>query len=263
MSEPVRVSINDHIAEVTLNRPDKANAVSLEMFDALGEAGKLLASNRSVRAVVLSGAGDNFCAGIDIGLFQDEEFVFDDEALAPIQGSIANRFQRAAFTWRELPVPVICAIKGVAYGAGLQIALGADLRYARPDSSLSIMEIKWGLIPDMAISTTVRDLLPADRIKELAWLGSVVSGQEALQLGLVTALHDDPVAAAIETARAICVKSPDAVRSIKRLVNEAWRISDAAALALEARLQLGVMGKHNQLEAVMANVQKRAPKFDD
>ncbi|MEE8544020.1 MAG: enoyl-CoA hydratase-related protein, partial [Gammaproteobacteria bacterium] len=149
MSEPVSVSIQDHIAAVTLNRPDKANAVSLDMFDALGEAGKLLASNRSVRAVVLSGAGDNFCAGIDIDLFQDEKFAFDDEALAPLQDSPANRFQAAAYTWRELPVPVICAIKGVAYGAGLQIALGADLRYARADSSLSIMEIKWGLIPDM------------------------------------------------------------------------------------------------------------------
>jgi enoyl-CoA hydratase/carnithine racemase len=263
MSDPVTVQIDDHIATVTLNRPDKANAVSLEMFDALGEAGRELAADRSVRAVVLAGTGDNFCAGIDISIFQDQGFQFDASALAPLENSPANRFQSAAYAWRELPVPVICAIRGVAYGAGLQIALGADLRYARPDAQLSIMEIKWGIIPDMAISTTIRDLLPVDRVKELAWTGRVVSGEEAYALGLVTALHDDPLTAALEMAATIRVKSPDAIRSMKRLFNTAWRLSEPEALALEADLQLGVLGKKNQIEAVMANMQKRAPEFDD
>lgn len=263
MSEPVRVSIRDHIAEVTLNRPDKANAVNLAMFDALGAAGRALAENRAVRAVVLTGAGDNFCAGIDVSLFADNQFAIDGKALSPVESSPANRFQLAAYTWRQLQVPVICAIRGVAFGAGFQIAMGADLRYARPDSSLSIMEIKWGLIPDMAITTTLRDVLALDRAKEMAWSGRVVGGEEASQLGLVTALHDDPLAAAVETAQAICVKSPDAIRSVKRLLNTAWRLSDAEALALEAELQLGVLGKKNQLEAVMANMQKRSPEFDD
>jgi enoyl-CoA hydratase/carnithine racemase len=263
MSEPVKVSIREHVAQVTLNRPDKANAVNLAMFDALGAAGRELAENRTVRAVVLAGAGDNFCAGIDVSLLKDDEFEIDAEALSPLPGSIANRFQAAAYTWRQLPVPVICAIRGVAFGAGFQIAMGADLRYARPDSSLSIMEVKWGLIPDMAITTTLRDLLPVDRAKEMAWSGRVVGGEEASHLGLVTALHDDPLAAAIETARAICVKSPDAIRSVKRLLNTAWRLSDPEALALEAELQLGVLGKRNQLEAVLANMQKRTPEFDD
>ena len=263
MSEPVHVSIRDHIAQVTLNRPDKANAVNLAMFDALGAAGRELAENRAVRAVVLTGAGDNFCAGIDVSLFSNEDSAIDARALSPLPGSIANRFQAAAYTWRQLPVPVICAIRGVAFGAGFQIAMGADLRYARPDSSLSIMEVKWGLIPDMAITTTLRDLLALDRAKEMAWSGRVVGGEEASQLGLVTALHDDPLAVAVETAQAICAKSPDAIRSMKRLLNTAWRLSDPEALALEAELQLGVLGKKNQLEAVMANMQKRSPEFDD
>lgn len=263
MSEPVQVSITDHIAQVALNRPEKANAVNLAMFDALGAAGRELAENRAVRAVVLTGAGDNFCAGIDVSLFTDKQFAIDSKSLSPLPGSIANRFQAAAYTWRQLPVPVICAIRGVAFGAGLQIAMGADLRYARADSSLSIMEVKWGLIPDMAITTTLRDLLPLDRAKEMAWSGRVVGGEEASHLGLVTTLHDDPQAAAMETARSICVKSPDAIRSVKRLLNTAWRLSDAEALALEAELQLGVLGKKNQIEAAMANMQKRSPEFDD
>ncbi len=263
MSDPVAISIDGHIARVKLDRPDKANAVSLEMFDALGDAGLQLASDRSVRAVVLHGEGPNFCAGIDVEVFGMDEVPIDAKSMAPAGDSPANRFQRAAYAWRELEVPVICAMTGVTYGAGLQIALGADLRFATPDARLSIMEIKWGLIPDMAISTTLRDILALDRVKELAWTGRIVSGEEAFELGLVTALHDDPLAAAMDTARAICTKSPDAIRSMKRLFTKAWRMSDAEALALEAELQLGVIGRKNQLEAVMANVQKREPDFSD
>ena len=199
MSETVSVSIDGHLAVVTLNRPEKANAVSLEMFDALGDKGEILAADKSIRAVVLHGAGDNFCAGIDVGIFQQDAVVIDAKSMAPVEGSPANRFQRAAYAWRELPVPVICAISGVAFGAGLQIALGADLRYATADARLSIMEIKWGLVPDLAISTTLRDILPVDRVKELAWSGRVVDAKEALDIGLVTELYDDPFEAAMQS----------------------------------------------------------------
>lgn len=263
MGESVTVSIDGHVAVVTLNRPGKANAVSLEMFDALGDAGEKLAAERSVRAVVLQGAGDNFCAGIDVSIFAQNGQAIDAGSLAPGERSPANRFQRAAYAWRELPVPVICAITGCAYGAGLQIALGADLRYAAPDARLSIMEIKWGLIPDLAISTTLRDILPADRIKELAWTGRVVDGAEALSLGLVTELHEDPRAAAMRMAQEIGEKSPDAVQAMKELVNSAWRMAEAEALALEAKLQSGVLQGENQREAVLANVQQRTPEFLD
>ncbi len=263
MSDPVKISVEDHIATVMLDRPEKANAVHLEMFDALRAAGRELTGNKSVRAIVLHGAGENFCAGIDTSIFQDPDVEIGASSFAPLEDSPANRLQSPAFVWREVPVPVICAMQGVAYGAGLQIALGADLRYARPDASLSIMEIKWGLVPDMGITATLRDLMPADRVKELAWTGRRLSGEEALAEGLVTALHDDPLAAAMEAAAAICMKSPDAIRGMKQLFNTAWRLPDAEALAMEAKAQLGVMGKKNQLEAVMANMQKRAPEFDD
>jgi enoyl-CoA hydratase/carnithine racemase len=263
MSDCVTTTIDNHIGRVTLNRPDKHNAVSLEMFDALASAADQLAADRTIRAVVLHGAGPNFCAGIDVDLFRQDDFVVDGKSMAPVGPSPANKFQRAAYAWRELPVPVICAITGVAYGAGLQIALGADLRYAKADARLSIMEIKWGLIPDMAISTTLRDLLSVDRVKELAWSGRAVGGEEALNLGLITALHDDPLVAAMETADDICAKSPDSIRSMKRLFNAAWHMSEAEALALEAELQLGVLGTENQLEAVKANVERRKPEFND
>ena len=263
MSESVTVTIDEHVAVVTLNRPNKSNAVTMEMFDALGDAGEKLAAERLIRAVVLQGAGANFCAGIDISIISQDDAVIDASSMSPGDQSPANRFQRAAYVWRELPVPVICAITGVAYGAGLQIALGADLRYAAADARLSIMETKWGLIPDLAISTTLRDILPADRVKELAWSGRVVDANEALSLGLITELHDDPRAAGMQTAREICAKSPDAVRAMKKLVHSAWRMTDAEALALEAELQLEVLRGENQREAVLANVQQRKPDFSD
>lgn len=263
MTDPVLVDIGDHIATVTLNRPDKANALNLEMFDALGETGRELAANRLVRAVVLSGAGDNFCAGIDVSMFSDPSFDLVDSALAPLEGTPANRSQAAAYAWRELPVPVICAIRGAAYGAGLQIALGADIRIAEPAATVSIMEIKWGLIPDMAITTTLRDLIPLDKAKELAWTGRIVDAAEAHSLGLITEVHEKPLDAAMAMAEAIRARSPDAIRAMKRLANEAWRLPDSEALAMEARLQLGVIGGENHLEAVAANLQKRAPEFGD
>lgn len=262
MSDPVVVEIAERVAVVTLNRPEKLNAISLEMFDALGAASANIAADRSIRAVVLHGAGDGFCAGIDTGVFKNADVALD-AALAPLPGSIANRFQAATFGWRQLEVPVICALHGVAFGAGLQLALAADLRYATADTDLSIMEIKWGLIPDLAISATLRDLVAADRVKELAFTGRVVNGSEAAQLGLITEVHKNPLMAAMEMAAAICVKSPDAIRSMKRLVNDAWRLSDAEALALEARLQAQILGGRNQREAVMANLQNRTPEFDD
>ena len=262
MSERVTVSIDAHVADVVLDRPDKHNAADLRMFDELREAGSKLAAEPSLRAVVLRGAGDNFCAGIDVGMFGDPESAID-AALAPLEGRAANRLQHAATVWRELPVPVICAIRGVAYGAGLQIALGADMRYATGDARLSIMEVRWGLIPDLGITVTTRNLLRDDILRELAFTGRVVSGREAQNLGLVTAVHEDPVEASRELAREIASRSPDAVRAMKKMFNEAAALDDAASLALEASLQLGVLAGRNQAEAVRANLAGREPEFED
>lgn len=263
MSKCVTVDIDDHIAVVTLNRPDKYNALNLPMFAALAHAGDELASNSSVRAIVLEGAGENFCAGIDISVFEQSQMEIGASSLAPRDSSPANLFQRAAYVWREVPVPVICAIKGIAFGGGLQIALGADLRYASPDARLSIMEIKWGLIPDMAISTTIRHLMPADRAKELTWSGRVVEADEAERIGLLSAVHEDPSQAARESARLIAGKSPDAIWASKQLFDSGWDLPVADALKLEARLQLSLLGSANQAEAVAANIEKRAADFRD
>lgn len=263
MAEVLKVSIDSHVADVALNRPDKHNALSLELFEALAEAGREIAGNRSVRAVVLHGSGDNFCAGIDTSVFNESFADNFEDMMRPQADSPANFFQRPAYVWREVPVPVICALRGYTFGGGLQIALGADLRYATPDAKLSVMEVRWGLIPDLAISTTARNIVAADRLKELAFSGRIVSGEEALGLGLVTALHPDPYVAAMLTATEIAGHSPDAIRGMKRLFNEGLDVPDAEALALEAQLQSSIMGRPNQREAVRANLEKRKPEFRD
>ncbi len=263
MSERVDVRIENHVAEVVLNRPDKFNALDVDMFHALVAAARSVADEKSVRAVVLHGAGENFCAGIDIDALKAGAEELTRALLAPVEGSPANIAQQAAYAWRALAVPVICALQGFAFGGGFQIAMGADLRYATPTARFSIMESKWGLIPDMAISTTVRDLVPADRIKELAFTARVFDAQEALGLGLITGIEDDPLAAARTMAEMIAARSPDAMRGIKRLVNEAWSRSEADALTLEMAIQKAILVAPNQAEAVLANLTKREAKFVD
>jgi enoyl-CoA hydratase/carnithine racemase len=271
LGDLVTIEISGGVADVRLNRPEKYNALSREMFAALGEAGERLGGEPGVRAVVLSGNGRGFCAGLDFDSFRA---MTADAGEAPRSGGPApaqakqdarpdNFFQRSAYTWKRLPVPVIAAVHGVAYGGGFQIALGADLRIAKPDARFSILEIQWGLVPDVALTQTVRDVLRQDVVKELTWTGRVVDGREALSLGIVTRLADDPLAASLELAREIAGRSPDAVRAGKRLLEEAWHADAATGLALEARLQGGLIGTPNQVEAVKATLEKRPPRFRD
>lgn len=263
MSECVQLTIEGHVAEVLLNRPDKLNALDLDTFRALDETVRTIAKDSRIRAVILHGAGGNFCAGIDLAMLQSGGRKVVETLLAPVPGSHANLAQRAAYAWRELPVPVIAALQGVAFGGGFQIAMGADLRYAGPETQLSIMESKWGLIPDMAISATLRGVVAPDRIKELAFTAGVFDAHEALRLGVVTRVEDDPLAAARLLAATIVDRSPDAIRGIKRLVNEAWGLPEAESLALEASIQVGLLGAPNQVEAVRANLEKRKPEYAD
>lgn len=266
MAERVRVEKNEGVAEVRLARPEKLNALDPAMFEALVETGDELAADRSLRAVVLSGEGRAFCAGLDVASFG--AMVGEGEgggaSLLERRGeSAANLAQRAAWIWTELPVPVVAAVHGVAYGGGLQIALGADLRLVAPDARLSVREVHWGLIPDMSGSRTLLRLVRIDVAKELTFTGRIVSGSEAAALGLATQASDAPHEAARELAREIAGRSPDAVRAAKRLFREAPELGDAEGLRLEETLQRGLLGGANQAEAVRANLEKREPRFTE
>lgn len=258
----VLIDRDGSVAHVRLNRPDKRNGLDLAMFEALVAAGEAIAADASVRAVVLSGEGKAFCAGLDFAAFMASPDA-PSKLLEDRGGGPANLAQRAAWIWREVPVPVVAAIHGAAFGGGLQIALGADLRYVHPAARLSVMEIEWGLVPDMGASKTLLSLVTLDVAKELTFTGRIVSGEEAQKLGLATRVADDPVAAALETARSIASKSPHAIRAAKRLFERAPLLSVREAFELETELQLTLLGSPNQMEAVTANVQKRAPIFVD
>ncbi|MFO0689171.1 MAG: crotonase/enoyl-CoA hydratase family protein [Myxococcota bacterium] len=264
MSGVVTIGLHDHVADVRLNRPDKMNAVDRAMWQALPAAGELLAETKGLRAVVLSGNGRAFCAGLDMSMFatmgSDERPDLDPHAT---DGRPGNLFQRAALVWKRLPVPVIAALHGVAFGAGAQIALGADVRIAGPDLRFSVLEIKWGLIPDVGITQTLREVVSLDVAKELTFTGRIVQADEARALGLVTRIAEDPQAAAMALAREIASRSPDAIRLGKRLLDESWHADESTGLALEAAFQSKLIGSPNQTEAIRANFEKRAPKFED
>ncbi|MFT7685213.1 MAG: enoyl-CoA hydratase/carnithine racemase, partial [Candidatus Azotimanducaceae bacterium] len=256
MSELVTIAITDGIADVRLNRPDKYNALSPGMFNAIIEAGEELAKNDDLRVVVLSGNGRGFCAGLDMESFQGMSDQNSENSASKLQAfdtGPANNAQRPAYVWKRLPVPVIAAIHGVAYGGGLQIALGADIRIAAPDAKMSIMEIKWGLIPDMSITQTLRDLIPMDIAKELTFSGRILSGQEAAELGLVTRVSASPFEAAMALAHEIATKNPDAIRFNKKLFEETWHADEATGLKMESALQTTLIGSDNQREAIKAN----------
>jgi enoyl-CoA hydratase/carnithine racemase len=263
MGERVNVQIEGGVADVRLNRPDKLNGLDPAMFEDLVTTGRELAADRSLRAVVLSGAGRAFCAGLDFKAFFGERKPGETPSLLTRDSAPANFAQSAAYVWSVLPVPVIAAVHGVAFGGGLQIALAADVRVVAPDAQLSVMEIKWGLIPDMTGSQTLRHLVRLDVAKELTFTGRIVSGEEAVRLGLATRVAPDPHATSLEIAREIAGKSPDAIRAGKELFQESWLEPLADGFAREERLQRGLMGRANQLEAVQANFEKRAPRFRD
>lgn len=263
MSTPERVSValQNGIADVRLKRAEKLNALDRAMFEALVETGEALRRERSLRAVVLSGEGRGFSAGLDVASFAGGgggRDLFARDASSP-----ANFVQRSAWVWAELPVPVIAAIHGVCFGGGLQIALAADLRYAAPDARMSVMEIRWGLIPDVTGSRTLPRLVGLDVAKELTFTGRIVSGVEAVELGLATHLSDTPREAALELAREIAGRSPDAIRAGKQLLDQASALDDEAGLRLEEALQRSLLGSPNQQEAVRANLEKRDPRFED
>jgi enoyl-CoA hydratase/carnithine racemase len=265
-SDLVTIDIQNGIGDVRLNREEKYNALSQDMFDAIIEAGQALESADDVSAVVLSGNGRGFCAGLDMASFASmsdgpRKRKSDTDSLLAKDERPENRAQRPAMVWKQLPMPVISSLHGVVFGGGCQIALGTDIRIAAPDIKMSIMEIKWGLVPDMSITQTLRDIMPMDVAKELTFTGRILNGEQAKEVGLVTRVANDPLAAAMELAEEIAGKNPDAVRAGKALYEQAWHADARTGLELEAALQAQLIGTANQIVAVKANFEKRAPAF--
>jgi enoyl-CoA hydratase/carnithine racemase len=269
MDDRVQVRITGGVADVRMVRADKMNALDAAMFEALVATAKRLGDEKGLRAVVLSGEGRAFCAGLDMGRFaamkeKGGNGIAGGEArdLTARTHGIANFPQMAVWGWRQLPVPVIAAVHGVAFGGGFQLALGADMRFLSADARMSIMEVKWGLVPDMAGTPILASLVRDDILRELTYTGRIFSAQEALSYGLATRICDDPRAAALEVAREIAAKSPDAIRAAKRMLNR-LSVDPAPALLAESIEQQKLIGSPNQQEAVRANIDKRAPNFVD
>ena len=274
MSDRVTCTITDGVADVRLNRPDKLNALDLDMFDALVEMGEALKANRSVRAVVLSGEGRAFCAGLDLGLFQvmaDGSWEGDNAGragrsaadLLDRKGRITNHGQQAVYAWTEMPAPVIAAVHGHALGGGLQLALGADIRIVAPDAKMSVLEIRWGLVPDMTGTQMLPRLVGLDVAKELTFTGRTVTGEEAVAIGLATRLSQQPREDALVLAKQIAASSPEAIKGAKTLLSMAGLVSLDEGFAAEERINVGLIGSANQVEAVMAYVEKRPASFKE
>lgn len=273
MSDRVSVSIDDHgIADVRLDRPDKRNALDGAMFAGLAEVGERLKSEPGLRAVVLSGEGESFCAGLDFSSFQSmaggQKIDGGSERSGgnpgtPTPGGITHLGQQVAWVWQELPVPVIAAVHGHALGGGIQIALGADIRIVHPDTQVSVREVHWGLVPDMTGTLFLSRLVGADVAKELTFTARIFSGREAGELGLATRVSETPRDDALAMAREIAERNPDAVRGAKELFNRLANAGAAEQFSEERRVIGGLVGSPNQVETVMANFENRAAVYAD
>jgi len=260
MENRVSVTIENHVADVKLNRPEKMNALDDAMFEALIAMGDKLNADPSVRCVVLSGEGRSFCAGLDLSNFDMNS---DITGIPDRTHGIANKWQKAVYTWRELAVPVIAAVHGVSFGGGLQIMLASDIRYIKADTKLSVMEMKWGLIPDMAGTQLMRHTVRDDIIRELTYTHRIFSGEQAVEYGFATHVSENPYEDAMKLATEIASKSPSAIVKAKKVLNAAPYLSVEEGFILESVEQEAIIKKKNQIEAVFAGMQKRPGNFDD
>lgn len=286
MTERVSTTITDGVADVRMTRPDKRNALDNEMFHALVEAGEALKTAKGVRAVVLSGEGASFCAGLDFSSFRamagagtadgagtpdgagsaDAEAAAERRRNGPSQieeGRITHRGQQACWVWQEIPVPVIAAVHGHALGGGIQIALGADIRIVHPDTQLSVRETYWGLVPDMTGTLTLSQLVRADVLKDLVFSARVFTGREAYDIGVATRLSANPYDDAMAMARDLAAMNPDALRGAKALVNGLLHEKAAAQFEQERRVIASLGGTPNQAETVRANFENRPAVYVD
>lgn len=258
----VLFNVKDNIAYVSLNRPEKHNGLDLDVFKQLIDTAKKITKDKTIRAVILTGEGDSFCAGLDFKAVSKKPSMIP-QLFLKMPWTQWNDFQKVALIWRNIPVPVITAIKGNCFGGGLQIALGSDYRIARPDASLSVMEIKWGLIPDMSGTVTLTTLTRYDIAQELTMTGRQFSGQEAYDFGIVSKLSDDPLAEATELAKTIAEKSPDAIAATKFLFRKTWKANPVTALLWERWTQMRLLGRKNQRIAMKNGLSGKKDPFID
>ena len=260
MGNRITFEVRNHVAYVTMNRVDKYNALDPEMFDELIEASNKIKKDKTLRAVILSGAGKAFCSGLDFPAFtKQKKRVFFAFVKSPFKK--INLFQEIAWCWREIPIPVISVIHGFCFGGGVQIALATDFRFITPDCEFSILEAKWGMIPDMTATVTLRELVSIDQAKLLTMTGRVISGTEAHQLRLVTHVSPDPMAMAEALVEELKQRSPDSVVATKKLFHQTWSENKSYAFYRERMIQLGLLLGKNQKIAMKANFKKEKPEF--
>jgi enoyl-CoA hydratase/carnithine racemase len=271
MSDVVSVVVADGVADVRLNRPEVLNAFNDDLFEGIIEVGQALRADAGLRAVVISGEGRAFCAGLDKSKFAAQtsgapllQGTSDGDPNRwgdlGVEGLRLARGQKAVWIWRLIEVPVIAAIHGAAVGAGLQLAFGADLRYATPATKFAVGEINWGLIPDMCGTQLLPQLIGLDRARDLVYSGRMITGEDAERIGLVTALFDDPITAARDWARHVATRNPQSIRNAKALTALAHPVS-VDALVGERTAMWATIGSPNQIEAVRANIERRPPRF--
>ncbi|MGB3621953.1 crotonase/enoyl-CoA hydratase family protein [Ketobacter sp. MCCC 1A13808] len=262
MSERVTLNVENDIAYVTLNRPEKHNGMDLEMLRAMIKAQKKARKLKGIRAVIVQGAGASFCSGLDFkSVLAKPASAFT--SYMKLWSLYRNDFQTWSIGWREVGVPVIAVMHGNCFGAGLQLALGADIRISHPQAKISMMEAKWGLVPDMGGCLTMRELLPLDVAKELTMTGRILDAEQAREIGLITHLSDDPHQKALQLIDEIKTRSPDSVAAAKYLLQDAWRVLDSAALKAERIWQRRIIGRKNQRTSVKRNQEKGAAPFSE
>ena len=256
----VSVEYNDNVARVTLTRGDKMNALDDAMVQAIISAGQEVASS-DARAVVLAGEGKSFCAGLDVASFAKMGQVDPEEWLMTRSHGDTNVMQEISMVWRRVPVPVIAVLQGAVYGGGLQLALGADVRIAAPDAKFSVMEMKWGLVPDLGGMVLLPSLVRSDVLRLMTYTARPVSAAQAETWGLVTSVAEDAMGDALTLASEIAGKSPSAIRAAKRLIDVAETEDRAAVLLAESAEQVRLIGKADQMEVIAAQMQGRPAVF--
>lgn len=263
MSEFIEFELKNNIAIIKLNRPAKKNALTFEMLQRLTEIGDSLKNEMNLSCIIIAGKPGIFCSGIDVSNFaalaSDKKFL--NSLMVPLEGQPYNKMQKPCMIWQELTVPVIAILEGPVFGAGFQLALGADIRISDTTAQISIMETKWGLIPDMGITQNLPKLMNYDQALLTTLSSNLIKAKKAKKLGLITICTDEPYQKGILLAKEFATKSPDALRATKTLYRKAWKESNVDHLKLEALLQTELIGSPNQMEAVFANIEKRTPNF--